>query len=305
MALPLNSTLKELFLQVCRSDTAYVDWSPIFLALGQNTELKTLSVDLHFSMDETLCAAMQNGLGMNKTLESLELNRFPLCVDNADLMCRAFSFLRANKALKSLVVEVKESTMESSVSTFRTGIAAMLQENTSLVSLSIQCWNLIKIKAEEYLVFVTALKQNKTLKTLIADRYKGRITLTDDEDKELAILLQKNYAMESLPDICMENRLGDVGAILQLNKAGRRYLIEDGSSISKGVKLLSAISNEIDCVFLHLLENPRLCDRSAVEAASDSNDKNGGSTSLENHTIGKREYGQAQTEGKESRRRLT
>jgi hypothetical protein len=116
---------------------------------------------------------------------------------------------------------------------------------------------------------------------------------------------KKNYAMESLPVIDLENWLGDVGAILQLNEAGRRYLIEDGSSISKGVKVLSAVSNKIKRVFLHLLENPRLCDRSAVEAASDtSGTDNGGSTSPVNH-IGKREHGRAQNEGKESRRRMT
>jgi hypothetical protein len=56
-----------------------------------------------------------------------------------------------------------------------------------------------------------------------------------------------------------------VGAILRLNAAGRRYLVQDGSSVSKGVEVLSAVSEEINCVFLHLLENPRLCDRNAVE----------------------------------------
>jgi hypothetical protein len=34
--------------------------------------------------------------------------------------------------------------------------------------------------------------------------------------------------------------------ILLLNAAGRRYLIKDGSSISKGVDVLSAVSDEID-----------------------------------------------------------
>jgi hypothetical protein len=312
MALPLNSTLKELSSKANRIDTAHIDWSPIFLALGQNTGLKILSIvaDLHFSMDESLCTAMQNGLGKNETLESLELNRVPLCVDNADLMSRAFSFIRANKALKSLVVELKDDTIESLASAFRLDVAAMLEENTSLVSLSIPCWN-AQIKAKEYLVFVTALQHNRTLKTLSINHQKGHLTLTDDEDKQMAALLQKNYALESLPGIYLESSLGDVGAILQLNKAGRRYLIEDGSSVSKGVKVLSAVSDEIDCVFLHLLENPRLCDRSAVEAAASGSTCTdyGGSASLEasleNQTVGKREHGHVQTEGKESRRRLT
>jgi hypothetical protein len=61
---------------------------------------------------------------------------------------------------------------------------------------------------------------------------------------------------------------GTVKAILRLNGAGRRYLIKDGSSISKGVDVLSAVSDEIDCVFIHLLENPSLCDRRAAEATT-------------------------------------
>jgi hypothetical protein len=55
---------------------------------------------------------------------------------------------------------------------------------------------------------------------------------------------------------------------LRLNNAGRRYLIEDGASISKGVDVLSAVNDEIDCVFLHLLENPGLCDRRAAETTT-------------------------------------
>jgi hypothetical protein len=86
----------------------------------------------------------------------------------------------------------------------------------------------------------------------------------------MAKILKKNYALESLPDFNRDDMAGDACAILRLNAAGRRYLIEDGSSISKGVEMLSAVPSDINCVFLHLLENPRLCDRSAMEVASDS-----------------------------------
>jgi hypothetical protein len=55
---------------------------------------------------------------------------------------------------------------------------------------------------------------------------------------------------------------------LMLNAAGRQYLIKDGSSVSKGVDVLSAVSDKIDCVFLHLLENPSLCDRRAAEISA-------------------------------------
>jgi hypothetical protein len=59
-----------------------------------------------------------------------------------------------------------------------------------------------------------------------------------------------------VPTPCADD--GTVKAILRLNRAGRRYLIKDGSSISKGVDVLSAVSDEIDCVFLHLLEKSKL-----------------------------------------------
>jgi hypothetical protein len=154
---------------------------------------------------------------------------------------------------------------------------------------------------------ITALLHNTTLKSVIFHHDGDLLHLDDDEDKQMAVLLKKNYTLESLPGI--KDRGLDVGAILRLNAAGRRYLVQDGSSISKGVEVLSAVSNEINCVFLHLLENPRLCDRSAVEIASDTTDSNQasrGSTSPVNHN-GKREQEQDQAlkEGKESRRRRT
>jgi hypothetical protein len=71
--------------------------------------------------------------------------------------------------------------------------------------------------------------------------------------------------LESLPGINLKKRTSDVDAILRLNGAGRRYLIQDGSSISKGVEVLSRVNDDINCLLLHLSENPRLCDRSAVE----------------------------------------
>jgi hypothetical protein len=59
----------------------------------------------------------------------------------------------------------------------------------------------------------------------------------------------KNYGLERLVPISCTND-GTVNAILRLNSSWTRYLIKDGSSISKGVDVLSAVSDEIDCVLL-------------------------------------------------------
>jgi hypothetical protein len=245
---------------------------------------------------------MKDGLGMNETLEFLELDRVHLTDGTADLWCRDFSFLRTNKALKTLIIILDQDVTTFSVSAFRINIAVMLQENTSLERLSFQ--NICRIEtmeAEKYIALVAALQHNTTLKTL---RIYHNISLrTDDEDKQMASVLKKNFALKSLPDIDWENEVGDVGAILRLNEVGRRYLIEDGFSISKGVEVLIGVNNDINCVFLHLLENPRLCDRGAVEIVS-TDESNGRSTSPTASSVGaKREHVSAHKEW-ESRRRL-
>jgi hypothetical protein len=267
MALQSNFTLQALSFLSDSITAVYL--SPVFLALGKNRGIKTLVVGGFGPMDESLCTAMQHGLGMNQTLESLELMFVPLCEGESTMWCRAFSFLRTSKYLKSLVVDVQLGAKEPCLFAFRINIAAMLQENTSLENLSIRSYNGIKIKAEEYFALVTALQHNTALKSLTFHwRSDLAIQLTDDEDKQMVSLLKKNYALERLPDIDLEDEARDVDSILRLNGAGRRYLIEDKSSVSKGVDVLSRVNNDINYVFMHLLENPRLCDRRAVEIVS-------------------------------------
>jgi hypothetical protein len=56
-------------------------------------------------------------------------------------------------------------------------------------------------------------------------------------------------------------------SIPRLNKAGRRYLIDDPASTGKGVQVLCNVMEDesytdgqvLDCLFLHLRENPLLC----------------------------------------------
>jgi hypothetical protein len=112
----------------------------------------------------------------------------------------------------------------------------MLQENTSLESLFSGERRNSRITAEEHF-----LQHNTTLKTLTF-YYDGMLQLTDDEGKQLVSLIKKNYALERLPGINLEKWARIGSAILRLNGGGRRYLIEDGSSVSKGVEVLSKVN---------------------------------------------------------------
>jgi hypothetical protein len=114
-----------------------------------------------------------------------------------------------------------------------------------------------------HIAAVEALHSNKTLKTLHIRYSNGTPTLTDDEGKHLTSVVKKKYGLESLPEVeSSDDRMEDLRSILRLNSAGRRYLLDGhGSIVSKGVGVLSAVSDDLNCVFLHLLENPSLCNR--------------------------------------------
>jgi hypothetical protein len=112
-----------------------------------------------------------------------------------------------------------------------------------------------------YIAVVEALQLNKTLKTLRL--YDGLCCFTNDEVKYLTSVVKKNYGLESIPALDSDDRMRDLRSILRLNGAGREYLLDgQGSIVSKGVGVLSTVSDDINCIFLHLLENPSLCNRS-------------------------------------------
>jgi hypothetical protein len=290
-----NSTLQNLSLEL--PEDAGGRWiSSIFLSLGTNTTLKSLSVRTFDKFGDELCAAIRNGLAPNSTLEELSLyNMFPIGDDGAVSARNALSFLRTNTALKSLTVSFFRTLTrgvleESYVSPFRLEAVKLMEDNSFLESLTIDnSSGSCKVKFEDLLEIISALQLNTTLKTLGFQCSDNNLYFTDNEVSQLVPILMKNYGLEHLvPDMdirCSNDRT--VKAILRLNGAGRRYLIKDGSSISKGVEVLNAVNDDINCVFLHLLENPGLCNRRAVDATMRS--RRLGANLDESSSRGKRE----------------
>jgi hypothetical protein len=261
-----SSTLLKLTLCLLEEGAVGRWLCPIFLSLGMNYTLKSLSVSILNEFGDELGAAIRNGLAKNSTLEELSLHRIYSSDDDGAASARnALSFLRTNSTLKSLTVSFAQSQKASYISAFRLEAVKMVSENSFLDSLTITTG--CNIEFEELLPLLSALQLNTTLKTLSFQSYcfYKKMHSTVDEASQLVSILMKNYGLERLtPDLpCAVHRI--VKAILRLNAAGRRYLIKDGSSVSKGVEVLSAVSNEIDCVFLHLLENPSLCYRRATD----------------------------------------
>ena len=53
----------------------------------------------------------------------------------------------------------------------------------------------------------------------------------------------------------------NVGYLMRLNNAGRSYLVTDPCNKQKGFALLEQANDSLDCLLLHLKENPFLCQR--------------------------------------------
>jgi hypothetical protein len=292
-----NSTLQNLTLQL--PEGAGGRWlSSIFLSLGMNTALKSLTANIFDTFGDELCQAISNGLAKNSTLEKLSLYSMHSSGDDGALMARnSLSFLRTNSTLKSLTVSFDRLREGSYVSAFRLETVKMMEDNPFLESLAIVNDNDASSgEFEELSALLSALQRDRTLKTLgfrtgLLRHPFRTILLSDDEVNRLVPILMKNYGLEHfVPDIsCADDRI--IKVILRLNSVGRRYLIEDESSISKGVDVLSAVSDDINCVFLHLLENPSLCNRRVAETPTSR--RRPGANDGESNSSGKRERTQS------------
>jgi hypothetical protein len=122
-------------------------------------------------------------------------------------------------------------TLEENVTEFhaiaiRMEVLAVLRDDESPETLSM----IRKLaRFDDYLVCVAAIQPNTTLKS------PRLLPLYDT--KKLILVLKENYRLEAIPRL-RQDGTGDVRSILQLNGAGRRYLVQDGSSITKGVDVL-------------------------------------------------------------------
>jgi hypothetical protein len=255
----VNTTLVDL--------TLLVEWTgqeeggrwlqSLFIAVRINTSLKSLAVDTFHLTDELVCGALRDMLAQNSVLESLTLHSHKSLSDTGVVSWRTtLPFLRDNAILKSLTLSFTGRPLVSHVATVCFDTVTMLEGNTTLESLDIKSGG---ITPDAYIAALQSLQPSSTLKTLRLSPVLASMGL--DEMSRVVSLLKKNYSLQVLDDDASEHdRTGEAGTLLRLNQAGRRYLIEDAASNAKGVEVLIGVSDDLGCLFYHLLENPTLCD---------------------------------------------
>jgi hypothetical protein len=256
-ALLVNTTLEDLTLRTDweREDVRWLQ--PLFAAMRINTSLKSLDVDTFHLTDQLVCGALRDMLAQNSVLESLTLNP-PENVDDASVVSwrKTLPFIRDNAALKSLTISFDGDALDPHVATLCFDTVTMLEGNTTLECLDVKSGG---IGPDAYFAALERLQPSSSLKTLRLSPVLA--SMGEEEMNQVALLVRKNYSLAVLDeDISAHDKTGEVGTLLRLNQAGRGYLINDAASIAKGVEVLIGVSDDLGCLFYHLLENPTLCD---------------------------------------------
>jgi hypothetical protein len=229
-------------------------------ALKTNATLTTFKIYSN-SINEAFYDAMAASLVSNSTLKHIVIANTGRIKPSGVRVSSLFLALGTNATLKNLAVDGFDVAGE-----LCPALQDGLGKNSTLERLELDFVNLTEAGVSAfyfYFAVITGVRPDKTPKTLRLCNYESP-EMTDDEVKNLTSLVKQNYGLESLSGIDWGERMGDLRAILRLNGAGRRYLNDDGSTIVQGVDVLSGLSSNLNCIFLHLLENPSLCNR-AVE----------------------------------------
>lgn len=255
-SLAVNTALSEISFQLSNKNRSVL-MAPVFHAMARNVAIKTLVVDNFKLSDKSVSAAIRCGLEHNATLEKLVF--YDVASVDADSIPwrEALSFLPGNKYLKALTITIGGKMLGQPLVDLCTDAVTLLEENTALAFLEIVSHG---IRPVDYFKTISLLKCNYTLKTLHLSCSLEFDGGNGSEAEQLVSAVKKTYGLESLGG-WIEARAPSVGAVLHLNKAGRRYLVQDAACASKGCALLGAISDDLDCLYLHLLENPSLCER--------------------------------------------
>jgi hypothetical protein len=224
-----------------------------------NKALKKLEMHDYLTSAVPVYLALRDGLEKNSTLEMLPICTFGDEELSISLLVPTLSpLLRVSTTLKSLKITFGRWKLHvSHVATCCLAIVTALRENSSLGTLEIYVNSVIA--PDTYITALERLQMNATLKELCL--YPVLDSFGDGEMKRVVSLVKKNYVLTELDEgVSAHDKTGELGTLLRLNHAGRRYLIEDAASIAKGVEVLVGVSDDLGCLFYHLLENPTLCD---------------------------------------------
>ena len=201
-------------------------------------------------------------------LQNMQLSQLVITgVEHADGVLATLAQARSTN-LRILSLHVSESVNSAQFLLLELG--KLIESNlNSLKELSVPCFDTL-CTFSDYISFLSAVKESQ-LSSLDLDFFipsddadicanslihaiKGSFNLMSFNINPLRRLAGK----EIFPLLSLESIAACQG-LLDMNRAGRRYILIDPLNKAQGIDVLASAHDKLDCLFLHLLENPFLC----------------------------------------------
>ena len=201
-------------------------------SLESNTSLIVLQVGGYYLSAKVLADGMQ-ALRDNHTLEDLVLD--VLEENSADVLVACICSLEGNRGLKTLHVTCGESNAGPYLSVEQgRSIIPSLRANFTLCTCPLV---IVSPPAEDVAEVDSPSSSSSSSSSSESVDNKN----TEDQNSD--------------PNLVRR----EIGAFLRLNSVGREYMLEENPKKEEGVALLGNVSDNLDCIYFHLRENPGLC----------------------------------------------
>ena len=262
------SNLQNLHLQVPIPTSTLYD----FLS-AEKCPVSTLAIHCRPEEDPNFFPAIPYAIRKLKHLTSLELHLREL--SHTFRWCEIVAECPLLRKLRLFTRPGKEQTNHCFNKQGWIGSLLRLQKSRSLRSVFVRATFYHSTIGDTLIGCVTALSGNSPISQLSLAPHQSlhpdkpnRCIISLANANALVTTLRNNYTMSAIPFTIdpsspdKERKLVEkaVATILALNKKGRRYLLENRTR-TKGLNLLVAVKDDLDCLYFHLLENPSLCAR--------------------------------------------
>jgi hypothetical protein len=232
----------------------------VFNALKDNKGLTSLQLN-YKKLDDKFIQGLRGYLGNNDTLKDLELT-LPRSDQNltshGTRIGRLFDFLADNCRLSTLSFTCLPLTANDLIS-----LGSALPHNSSLRTLVVHA-DVSIIPIESFINFASQIAMNRHLKEFHLSGFPI-LPLTAEEDGERFLeAIRNNVTLEQFtrgfPKGTREPRwFLEFQFLLRLNRAGRKYILEDPTNNLSCAEILGAVRDELNCIYLHLRHNPSFC----------------------------------------------
>lgn len=197
-------------------------------------------------------------------LEELSLSRCTLPNDQRGQ--QVANALASNTSLKHISL-----TASFCSDAFCKGLLSSLSSSTSVEDINIGGFGAASDQKNSFVkaLFFNICRHSKTIKKVtIANNSLLEMFSESEKYQEMEETVKHSYTLEDIHvrGPVSQPHVYPFQTILRLNKAGRRYLVNDGQSRSKCIAVLAKVKHDLDCLYFHMRENPILCMAAAASS---------------------------------------